>query len=83
MEARGWWNDDKENQFRVSARKEVLKAFDKAEKAKKPAVRELFADVMKNPCTDLAEQREELRQIVETYPDEYNLDDFDQGVKGL
>lgn len=83
LEARGAWNEDKEKEARSSIRKDVLTAFNKAEKEKKPALRKLFEDVYNDVSEEAEAQIKELKRIIETYPDEYDVDQFDGGKDGL
>lgn len=83
LEAAEWWSNDEEVSFRTQIRKDILKAFAKAEKEKKPAVREAFSDMFSQPTLELLEQQAKLKEVVERYPDEYSLEDFDGGNAGL
>ncbi|KAL1916853.1 uncharacterized protein VTP21DRAFT_5557 [Calcarisporiella thermophila] len=74
LEARGWWDADKEKELRAAARKDVLKAFSAAEKRKKPAITELFEDVYDVLPPHIAEQQAELLKLVKKYPEHYPLD---------
>ncbi|KAI5817831.1 thiamine diphosphate-binding protein [Pyronema omphalodes] len=77
LEAKEWWSDDEEVAFRTQARKDVLTAFAKAEKAKKPPLGDIFTDVFAEMTPELKEQRAQLKAILEEYPDEYELGEFD------
>jgi 2-oxoisovalerate dehydrogenase E1 component alpha subunit len=55
----------------------VLTAFAKAEKAKKPPLGDIFTDVFAEMTPELKEQRAQLKAILEEYPDEYELGEFD------
>lgn len=83
LEANNWWSGDEETALRTQTRKDVLRAFTKAEKESKPAVREIFTDVFKHATPELQEQREELRRIIEAYPEEYDLGEYDGGKAGI
>jgi 2-oxoisovalerate dehydrogenase E1 component alpha subunit len=50
---------------------------------KKPPLREAFEDVYENITEEAQEQMKELKRILETYPDEYDLRPYKDGVKGL
>ena len=55
MESRGWWDSAQETALRKQARADVLAALNSAEKAKKPAISEMFTDVFEvSPCTAIA-----------------------------
>jgi 2-oxoisovalerate dehydrogenase E1 component alpha subunit len=82
LDAKTWWSADEEMAFRTQVRKDVLKAFAKAEKERRPPVKDIFTDVFKEATPELLEQREELRRVLDTYPDEYELGDFEGGRGG-
>ncbi|ODV88809.1 hypothetical protein CANCADRAFT_128782 [Tortispora caseinolytica NRRL Y-17796] len=83
MTNQGYWNDALDADTRVELRKEVLKSFSKAEKLKKPAISLLFEDVYAELPLNLKEQREELAEILDTYPENYPLSVFKNGREGL
>jgi 2-oxoisovalerate dehydrogenase E1 component alpha subunit len=83
LENEGIWNEDMERQARESIRKEVLREFGEAERAKKPPIRFAFEDVYDEVTEEAREQMKELRRILEEYPEEYDLRSFEGGVKGL
>jgi 2-oxoisovalerate dehydrogenase E1 component alpha subunit len=64
-------------------RKAVLKEFSEAEQEKKPALREAFTDVYEELTEEAQAQMKELKRILETYPDEYDLRPYKDGAKGL
>lgn len=83
LENKGLWNEDLEKETRDSMRKEVLKEFGEAEREKKPPLREAFTDVYEEITEEAREQMKELKRILETYPSEYDLRPYKDGVKGL
>jgi len=83
MESRGLWDDAKEHEARGRMRTEILRAFTAAEREKKPALRTMFEDVYEQPTPDLVAQREELKKMVERYPQEYDVSEFEGGKDGL
>jgi len=83
MERNGLWNDDLERDAREELRKAILKEFSAAEKEKKPPLKEMFTDVYENLTDEAEAQRAELRRILETYPDEYDVSEFEGGIKGI
>ena len=83
MENRGFWDEEKEKETRSAIRKEVLKAFAKAEKEKKAPLREMFTDVYEELSEESRAQMEELRGVLERYPDEYDVEGFEGGKAGL
>lgn len=83
MERNGLWNEEEEKDTRQKIRKEILKAFVAAEKEKKPPLREMFADVYEEQTEESLAQMAELRQHIARYPDEYNIETFDEELDGL
>ncbi|KAL2870287.1 thiamine pyrophosphate-dependent dehydrogenase E1 component subunit alpha [Aspergillus lucknowensis] len=83
LENEGLWNEDLEREAREGIRREVLREFGEAERAKKPAIREAFEGVYDEVTEEAREQMAELKRILETYPDEYDLRQFEGGIKGL
>ena len=83
MENKGIWNEDKERELRETTRKTVLKEFAAAEREKKPELKNMFTDVYEEMTPEAKAQREELRRILETYPEEYDLSEYENGIKGL
>lgn len=83
LERRQLWDEDKEKALRSTTRKEVLKAFEEAEKEKKPSIRHAFEDVWENLTEEQRAHVEELKDILQRYPKEYDIDGFEGGIKGL
>ncbi|KAH7312185.1 thiamine diphosphate-binding protein [Stachybotrys elegans] len=83
MEARGCWDEAKEKESREATRKEVLKAFSEAEREKKPPMRAMFEDVYEELTEDLKAQMMELKDILDRYPDEYEVGEFEGGKDSL
>lgn len=83
MEAKGFWDEDKEKEARESIRKDVLRAFSEAEKMKKPPIRTMFEDVYEELTPDLKKQMKELSEHLQRYPDEYEFDEFEGGRDSL
>lgn len=83
LEGRGVWDDAKEKELRSGTRKEVLKAFEEAEKAKKPSIKNAFTDVWENITEEQRAHMEEMNDILKRYPKEYDLDGYEGGAKGL
>jgi 2-oxoisovalerate dehydrogenase E1 component alpha subunit len=76
MEARGWWNADKEKEFANASRVRVLEALRNAEKHSKPAVSEMFNDVYAELPLHLQRQKQELIDHLAIYPGEYPNEEF-------
>jgi 2-oxoisovalerate dehydrogenase E1 component alpha subunit len=83
LESKQLWDEDKEKALRSTTRKEVLKAFEEAEKEKKPSIRNAFEGVWENLTEEQRAHVEELRDILQRYPKEYDLEGFENGIKGL
>ncbi|KAL8823648.1 MAG: hypothetical protein Q9170_008336 [Blastenia crenularia] len=83
MERKGLWDEQKERDARSRIRREVLKAFGEAEKEKKPPLRGLFEDVYEEVTEEGKGQMRELRDLLERYPDEYEVGEFEDGKDSL
>lgn len=83
MEAKGIWNEKMEKESRDSIRRDLLKAFQEAEKEKKPAIRTMFEDVYEELTPDLKAQMKELKAHLDQYPEEYDFSEFEGGKETL
>lgn len=83
MESRGMWNDAREKEARERLRKEILKGIAEAEKDKKPALRSMFEDTYETLTPDLESQLTKLKELIEKYPDEYDVSEFEGGMESL
>jgi 2-oxoisovalerate dehydrogenase E1 component alpha subunit len=83
MENKGIWDEEEEREAQDSIKKAVLKAFNKAEREKGPAIRHMMMDTYEDVTEEQRAQMAELKDILERYPDEYDLDNFEDGLKGL
>ncbi|KAL5347707.1 hypothetical protein ACLOAV_007116 [Pseudogymnoascus australis] len=83
LENEGLWDDAKETEARLSIKKELLKAFSAAEKEKKPEILSMFEDIYEELTPELKAQRAELKDILDRYPNEYDLSEFDKGKDSL
>lgn len=77
------WSEDQERETRDKLRKTVLQEFGAAEREKSPPIREAFEGVYEEVTEEAQAQMKELRRILETYPDEYDLRPYEDGLKGL
>ena len=77
------WNEEKEMEARSSIRKDLLKAFSDAEKEKKPPLREMFSDVYEELSEESKGQMKELGRLLDEYPEEYDVSEFEDGRRGL
>ncbi|XP_055333706.1 2-oxoisovalerate dehydrogenase subunit alpha, mitochondrial-like [Paramacrobiotus metropolitanus] len=73
MVNRGLWNDEKETQWKDQAKRQVMTAFQKAEKKVKPAPEELFNDVYDELPWHLQKQKREMMEHVRSHPEHYPL----------
>ncbi len=83
LEGRGIWDETQEKEARSAIRKEVLSAFSKAEKEKRPPIRAMFEDVYEQIPDEVHSQIEALNDVLERYPDEYDLEEYQLGKDGL
>ncbi|KAI1116409.1 2-oxoisovalerate dehydrogenase alpha subunit [Nemania sp. NC0429] len=83
MEAKGFWDETKEKEAREGIRREVLKAFSQAEREKKPPIRAMFEDMYEELTPELQAQMKELRDHLERYPAEYDVDEYEGGKSSL
>ncbi|RCI10286.1 hypothetical protein L249_8557 [Ophiocordyceps polyrhachis-furcata BCC 54312] len=83
MEARGCWDEGKEKEARDGLRREMLQGFAEAEKEMKPALRTMFEDVYEEMNDDLRQQMARLREMLDQYPDEYDVAEFEGGKESL
>ncbi|RGP71376.1 2-oxoisovalerate dehydrogenase e1 alpha subunit [Fusarium sporotrichioides] len=83
MEAQGIWDEAKEKEARTELRKEILKAFSEAEREKKPPMRSMFEDMYEEMTDDLKAQMKELKEMLDKYPEEYDVSEFEGGKDTL
>ncbi|VVT53813.1 uncharacterized protein SAPINGB_P003763 [Magnusiomyces paraingens] len=83
LELKNWWNEDEEAKLKVELKKSVLKEFSAGEKTLKPQIRNIFDDMYDTLPETLIEQRRELGEILDTYPDHFDLSHFEGGRQGL
>lgn len=83
MEAKGCWDESKEKEARDRFRKEVMQGITQGESEKKPAMRTMFEDMYEELTPELRAQMKELREVIERYPEEYDLSEFEGGMETL
>lgn len=83
MERKGLWSEDQEKEFRTKIRKEVLQELSAAQKTKKPPIKSMFEDVYEEITPEARGQMKELKRIIEKYPNEYDVSNFEGGLKSL
>ncbi|CAD5214670.1 unnamed protein product [Bursaphelenchus okinawaensis] len=76
LEKKGWWSEEKDQEYLKQVRKDVLKSFAAAEKVKKPPIDVMFSDVYKEVPKHLQKQHEELKQHLAEYGEHYPLGTF-------
>lgn len=83
MQHQGMWDEEKEKEARSQIRKDVLKAFAEAEKEKKGPLRDMFTDVYEDLTEESRGHMKELGRLLDDYPEEYDVNEFEGGRKGL
>ncbi|KAK0121456.1 hypothetical protein ONS95_009750 [Cadophora gregata] len=83
LEKKGLWDEEKETETRSRLRKEVLKAFAAAEKEKKPPMRSMFEDMYEELTPEIKDQMRELKSMIDRYPEEYDVSEFEGGKDTL
>lgn len=72
----GWWDDEKEKDWKEETKKQVMQVFARAEKRKKPPVREMLTDVYDTMPAHLQDQFEELENHLQQHKDHYSVNVF-------
>lgn len=83
MENKGMWSEEKEQEAQKRIKADVLKAFNKAEKEKRPPIRALFEDIYEEVTEEQIDQMEKLKDVLERYPGEYDVDNYEGGRESL
>jgi len=83
MEGKGIWSEEKEKELRSDARKSVLEAYRKAEKEKRPPLSSMMEDVYEELTEEQREQAAKLSDVIERYPNEYDVTSFEGGLDSL
>jgi len=76
LEGKGLWDEEQENATKKSAMKDIMEAFGRAEKAKKPPIDVMFNDVYDEQPMRLRKQQQELMEHLQKYPNEYPTGNF-------
>ncbi|KAJ5247690.1 hypothetical protein N7468_002673 [Penicillium chermesinum] len=76
LENKGLWNEDMEKETRDQLRQAPSGR-------RNPPIREAFTDVYEDITEEAQEQMQELKRILQTYPDEYDLRPYKDGINGL
>lgn len=83
MENEGMWDAEREKSERARIRKDVLSAFSRAEKLKKPALRGIWDDIYAETTEEQVAQMGEMERMIKAYPGEYDVNEFDGGLSSL
>lgn len=83
MQNQSMWDEEKEKDARSQIRRDVLKAFAEAEKEKRAPLRSIFTDVYEDLSEESKGQMEELGRLLDEYPEEYDVSEFEGGREGL
>lgn len=78
MLKQGWFDEEAENEYVKSIRKQIMAQNQLSEKKPKPDWREMFFDVYDDVPDHLKKQLKEMEEHVKKYKDEYPLKDFKQ-----
>jgi len=77
----GWWSEDEEKDWIGQSRKDVLKAFNAAEKVHKSHPHEMFEGVYAELPEHLRRQQSEMDKHLEEYGEHYPLANYQFGKK--
>lgn len=78
MERKEWWNNEKEESWKIESKETVMKAFMNAEKQPKPNYLEMFNDVYDEMPDSLKSQVNDLEEHLKLYSDNYPMSSFKQ-----
>ena len=74
LENQKWWDEDQEKAWKEESKKEVMQAFLRAEKKRKPNVIEMFKDVYDEMPLNLQKQHQDLVTHLKEYKKHYPID---------
>ena len=77
MELNSWWDENQEKEWMEQSKKQVLEAFNSAEKKKKPNIMEMFKDVYDEMPLHLQKQQDSLTEHLQQYQENYPVGNFD------
>ena len=83
MEGKGIWDEEKEKELSSGARKSVLDAYRRDEKEKRPPLSSMMEDIYEELTDEQREQSGKLADIIERYPNEYDVTEFEGGLDSL
>lgn len=76
MANQGWWDDEKEKEWKQKSKTAVMEAFARSEKKLKPDWRLMFTDVYEKMTPDLKEQLQGMEDHLKKYGDHYPLKNY-------
>jgi 2-oxoisovalerate dehydrogenase E1 component alpha subunit len=76
MTKKGWFDEEAENEFVKTIRKQIMAQNQLSEKKLKPNWREMFSDVYDDIPDHLKKQMKEMEEHIKKYQDEYPTKDF-------
>ena len=83
IEGKGLWSAEQEREEQERVKAEVLAAFNEAEREKRPPLRAMFEDVYEHVTEEQEEQIARLKDVLERYPGEYDVENYERGRDGL
>ena len=83
LERQQLWDESMEQETRTRIRQEVLEAFKRAEAQPKGPLSDMFTDVYEHLTEESSLQMASLKDILERYPDEYDVTEFEGGKDSL
>ena len=83
LEKRNLWNQELETKTRAAIRRDILSEMKAAEKEDKPPLTSIWDDVYEEYSEEQKSQRQELKRLMLKYPEEYDVDNYEGGVKAL
>ncbi|BFZ07623.1 hypothetical protein BsWGS_10662 [Bradybaena similaris] len=72
-----WWDDEREKQWKLDARKKVMKAFAAAESEKRLRPESFFEDVYDEMPSHIRKQMDEMKSHVKQYKEHYPLEHYE------
>lgn len=73
---KNWITENEYNDIVSNAKEQVRTTLKNALKAKKPSIDSMFEDVYEHMPPNILEQREQLRQHIQKYPEAYKVEDY-------
>jgi len=83
LKHRGLWNDDLDQELRMTTRKDILHEMKAAAREKKPPLTSIWDDVYAEYTEEQKLQRKELKRLMQKYPAEYDVHSYQGGIEAL